>query len=137
MALKAGAVIDDYPYLWFRQARAGETEGRKPRPVCVAVAVANEEGSTHLALLAISSQPPTAKQVALAIPQAERHRIGLDADRPAWVSVDEYNYDVLEESYYLPRKPRTSKSVSPTFLKLILNAFKETLKKKAGRVVRM
>ena len=50
-----------YPYLWRRQHEAGETEGRKTRPVCLVLAVRDEaRGLTHLAFLAITSQPPTA-----------------------------------------------------------------------------
>jgi hypothetical protein len=136
MALKAGDIIEGYPYLWLRQFRAGETEGRKPRPVCVAIAVAGEGNKAHLALLPISSQPPTTNQIAVPIPARERQRIGLDADKEAWIYVSEYNYDVLGESYYLPAKPKSAGSVSAALLKELLSAFRVTLQKKAGRVSR-
>jgi hypothetical protein len=35
--LQTGVVLR-YPYLWARQAKAGETEGRKDHPVAVACA---------------------------------------------------------------------------------------------------
>jgi hypothetical protein len=136
MALKAGDVIEGYPYLWLRQSRAGETEGRKPRPVCVAIAVMGEDNKTHLALLPISSQQPTAHQIAIAVPARERERIGLDVGKEAWIHVSEYNYDVLGESYYLPAKPKSAKSVSASLLKEVLSAFRVTLQKKARRVSR-
>lgn len=135
-ALKAGDVIEGYPYLWLRQSRAGETEGRKPRPVCVAIAVVGENGKTHLALLPISSQPPTANQKAIPIPARESERLGLDADKQAWIYVNEYNYDVLGESYYLPAKPKSAKSVSAPLLKELLSAFRMTLQQKAAKVSR-
>lgn len=136
MVLKAGDLIEGYPYLWLRQSRAGETEGRKPRPVCVAIAVKGEDNKTHLALLPISSQPPTANQTAITIPERERQRLGLDADKQAWIYVSEYNYDVLGESYYLPAKRNSVRSVSVPILKELLSAFRLTLQKKAGRVSR-
>jgi hypothetical protein len=136
MALKAGDIVEGYPYLWLRQSRAGETEGRKPRPVCVAIAVVGEDNKTHLALLPISSQPPMTNQIAIPIPARERQRIGLDVDKEAWIYVSEYNYDVLGESYYLPAKPKSAGSVSATLLKELLFAFRGTLQKKAGRVSR-
>ena len=37
--LVAGQVFR-YPFLWKRQRAAGETEGRKARPVCLAVTTA-------------------------------------------------------------------------------------------------
>ncbi len=80
MALKAGDVIEGYPYLWLRQSRAGETAGRKPRFVCVAIAVIGDDNKTHLALLPISSQPPTTNQTAIPIPERERQHIVLNAD---------------------------------------------------------
>lgn len=136
MALKAGDVIEGYPYLWLRQSRAGETEGRKPRPVCVAIALAGDSDTTHLALLPISSQPPTANQKAIAVPARECLRLGLDEARQAWVYVSEYNYDILGESYYLAAKPKSVKSVSTPLLRELLAAFRETLQRKVGRVPR-
>ncbi len=135
--LKAGDILDNYPYLWLRQKRAGETEGRKSRPVCIAIAVASGDGNTHLALLAISSQAPKANQVAIAVPELERRRIGLEDKRDAWVYLSEYNYDVLEESFYLKRNRRVTKSVSAPFLKELLLEFKNTLSLKTGRISRL
>lgn len=54
-----------YPYLWAWQQERGETEGRKVRPTCVVVAVRGaNDGLTHLALLAITTQPPQRGRVA-------------------------------------------------------------------------
>lgn len=50
-----------YPYLWAWQHEHGETEGRKTRPDRVVVAVRDaNDGLTHLALLAFTTQPPQA-----------------------------------------------------------------------------
>ena len=107
--------------------RARETSGRKERPVCVVVAVKAMSGQTHLALLAISSQPPRSDQVAIEVPQIESRRGGLSAFTKAWVTVSEYNYDVVEQSFHLgPNEPvlgrfsrsfmmRLAKQVAPLF----------------------
>ena len=97
--LRVGEIIH-YPYLWKWQADRGETEGRKDRPVCVAIAVSALTGKTkHLALLAISSQPPGAGQTAIEVPETERRRAGLTEWRRAWIATSEYNYDILGKSF--------------------------------------
>ena len=68
----------DYPYLWAWQHERGETEGRKVRPTCVVVAVRGaKDGLTHLALLAITTQPPQADRIAIEVSDIERQRAGL------------------------------------------------------------
>ena len=62
-----------YPYLWAWQQERGETGGRKLRPPCVVIAVRGaNDGLIHLALLAITTQPPQHGRVALDIPDIER-----------------------------------------------------------------
>ena len=111
--LRPGAIIE-YPYLWRWQQERGETEGRKERPGCAILALHGSDGFTHLALLAISSQPAGAGQTAIEVPEIELRRAGLTDAKRAWVTVSEYNYDVAERSWYLDvgRQPlgRFSKS---------------------------
>ncbi|HLH47871.1 MAG TPA: hypothetical protein VKV96_00910 [Roseiarcus sp.] len=111
--LRPGTIIQ-YPYLWRWQRERGETEGRKIRPVCVVLAVRSAEGLTHLALLAVSSRPPGADQIAVEAPEIERRRGGLSDFKRAWVTISEYNYDIVERSFYLdpagPPLGRFSKS---------------------------
>lgn len=87
-----------YPYLWRREADAGETEGRKRRPICVAVVSAADPARTLLFIVAITSRPPGPARVALAVPEIEARRAGIDATR-SWVILDEMNVDILERSY--------------------------------------
>jgi hypothetical protein len=102
--LRSGAVVN-YPYLWRWQQERGETEGRKERPVCVVLAL-HAESLTHLAILAISSRPPDADQVAIEVPEIECKRAGLSELKRAWITVSEYNYDIAERSFYLdPNAP--------------------------------
>jgi len=63
--------VISYPYLWAWQQQRGETEGRKQRPVCVVIAIRSAtDGNSHLALLAITTQPPQAGRIALEIPKS-------------------------------------------------------------------
>lgn len=90
-----------YSYLWHWQHERGGTEGRKTRPTSLVAAVKDADGRTNLFLLAITSQKPGENRTALPIPQIERARAGLDASKPLWVILDEYNHDILETSFYL------------------------------------
>lgn len=136
MAFKSGDIVFDYSYLWLRQKRAGESEGRKPRPVCVAIAVKSASGETHLALLPISSQSPQRGQHAIKLSKSEMQRVGLADGKDAWIFVSEYNYDVVEHSFYLKPKAGKPKSLSPAFMRQVLRGFSVTLQGKVGRVSR-
>jgi hypothetical protein len=135
-AIRTGDVLPRYPYLWRWQQARGEEGGRKGRPVCVAIAMKDEAGLTHLALLAITGTEPTIDQRAVELPALEIRRLGLDARKPAWIIVSEYNYDILERSFSLepPRQPL--KRLSPGFLKQVLAAFRPTLLAAEARVDR-
>src|SRR6185312_5399397 len=66
-----------YPYLWAWQNDRGETDGRKSRPTCVVVAVRSaKDGLTHLALLAVTTQPPQLDRAAIEVPDTEARRAG-------------------------------------------------------------
>ena len=154
-APKVGDVLL-YPYLWGRQHKDGETEGRKDRPTAVALRIARsttatgqtgeEEGQapaqtraapqTLLVLLAISSQPPQADQHAIEVPQTELRRASLDPSRRAWVYVSEYNTDILEASFYLDPSAEPIGRLSRTFVGQIAAALAETIRAKKGRVDR-
>lgn len=83
-------------YLWRWQAEAGETEGRKTRPVSFIAVMPDRDGKkTNLFILPITSSPPPTDRLALEVPQIERRRAGLD-DIPLWIIFDEYNDDLLE-----------------------------------------
>ena len=99
LSLKQGEIFA-YPFLWRRQAAKGETEGRKDRPVCLALPL-RKAGRTHVFLLAITGTPPSRLQTALVIPETERRRAGLSVWKEGWVILDECNYDIAEQSFYL------------------------------------
>lgn len=95
-----------YAYLWKRQQQDGETEGRKSRPVCVAVTMATAEGDTVLFILPMTTQPPAKGRLAIPVPAIEARRAGLDSHRSVWVILDELNTDVFERSYALEDRER-------------------------------
>lgn len=123
-----------YPYLWAWQQERGETEGRKVRPTCVVVAVKGaNDGLTHLALLAITTQPPQHGRVSLDIPDIERRRAGLGDLRRCWIVVDEYNYDVAERSWYIEPGSHVLGRFSKAFVMKIATAFAKA--RQSGRRV--
>jgi hypothetical protein len=131
-----GSVIV-YPYLWTSQRDAGETEGRKSRPVCLVLRIHDPERSIHhLFLLGISSQPPRSDQAALEIPDIERRRAGLSRYPRAWIVVSEYNYDIAEQSYYYEPNTPPLGAFSAPFLREVAKAVRSGLSKAAARVDR-
>lgn len=99
-SIVTGAVFS-YPYLWKRQAVAGETEGRKDRPVAVALRIGRVDGLETVVVLPITSKTPDPSQMATEIPDIEKRRAGLDVHLRLWIVLDEANLDVVGKSYYL------------------------------------
>lgn len=133
---KQGSVVH-YPYLWAVQHRNGETQGRKDRPVCVLLRLADREKDFHhLILLAISSKPPDTGQAALELPETEKRRAGLDRYPRAWVYVSDYNHDIAERSWYLDPALAPLGMISPAFLKEIASAFRARLPRSTRRIDR-
>ena len=94
-----------YPFLWKREQMAGETEGRKTRPVCIAVTVAKSDNETVVFILPITTQPPLPSRKFIEVPQIESQRVGLETHVRKWVMLDEINTDILERSYVWDRTP--------------------------------
>ncbi|RJF87031.1 hypothetical protein D3874_08355 [Oleomonas cavernae] len=112
------ASIVRYPYLWAREAAQGETEGRKLRPAAVVIRLPRENGDLLL-LLPITSKEPDRSRFAIEIPQIEKRRAGLDADVRLWVVLDEYNLDIVGQSYYLEPEPPLGHFSKAFFLPLL------------------
>ena len=95
-----------YPFLWKREELSGETEGRKKRPVCIAVTVAKQDGETVVFILPITTQPPQPARHAIEVPEIESQRVGLETHVRKWIMLDEVNTDIVERSYvWDDRKP--------------------------------
>ncbi len=118
--LGTGAVIR-YAYLWARQAGVGETEGRKPRPVVVGVRLSRPKGEDVILLFPITSQEPPPSCFAAEIPAIEKRRGGLASDLRLWLILDEYNQDVIGQSFHLEPEPKIGQ-FSKAFLLPLLQA---------------
>ena len=123
-----------YPFLWKREQMAGETEGRKKRPVCIAVAIAKNDGETVVFILPITTQPPLPTRQALEVPQIESQRVGLETHVRKWIMLDEINTDIVERSYvWDDRKPLGA--FSPVFTAKIQSSLVALAKAGATSVV--
>lgn len=129
MAKPAPGDLWRYDYLWRWQQDSGETEGRKPRPVTLVAVMIDRDGKTNLFILPITSFPPATGRLALKVPQMERRRAGLDDDKPSWIILDEYNHDLLEQSYYFDPNARLG-GFSAAFLQKALSVFVRAAKEK-------
>lgn len=117
-ALRTGHVIR-FPYLWVREAKRGETEGRKSRPVAVGVRIARPGGEDVLVLFPITSQSPSPDRFAAEIPEMEKRRAGLDVSLRLWIILDEYNQDIIGRSFYLEPEPPLGRFSKAFFLPLM------------------
>jgi hypothetical protein len=112
------ACVIRYPYLWAQEARRGETEGRKERPVAVGVRVARVDGDLLL-LFPITTKEPEPGRFAVEIPLIEKRRAGLDQDLRLWIIFEEYNTDIVGQSFYLEPDPPLGRFSKAFFLPLI------------------
>ncbi|MBB3407177.1 hypothetical protein FHT87_001077 [Rhizobium sp. BK316] len=112
------ASVIRYPYLWAREAGRGETEGRKERPVAVGVRMARPDGDLVL-FFPITTKEPEASRFAIEVPTIEKRRAGLDADRRLWIIFDEFNIDVVGNSFYLEPAPPIGSFGKAFFLPLL------------------
>lgn len=130
----AAGEVFRYPFLWKREELSGETEGRKKRPVCIAVTVAKQEGETIVFILPITTQPPLPARQTIEVPQIESQRVGLETHVRKWIMLDEINTDIVERSYvWDDRKPLGA--FSPAFTAKIRSALLALAKAGAAKVV--
>ena len=124
-----------YPYRWAREAQDQRSpEGAKERPCGVVVVAVTASGQTHVLLAAISSKGPGTNQEALALPEIERRRAGLDPHREAWIYVSEANEDVEGVSIYLTSEPAIG-VISRALMERVKAAFLSRITQRRGAVV--
>ena len=112
------ACVIRYPYLWNREAKHGETEGRKERPVAVGVRLPRLDGDVVI-FFPITSKQPEASRFAEEIPAIEKRRAGLDPDLRLWIILDEFNSDMIGRSFYLEPEPPIGHFSKAFFLPLL------------------
>lgn len=79
-----------YSYLWRSEHRRGQEEGVKDRPCAVILVMTTDAGDQVVTVLPITRTPPSDPALAVEIPYATKHRLGLDGER-SWVVLDEAN----------------------------------------------
>ncbi|RDJ03361.1 hypothetical protein B5K05_26380 [Rhizobium phaseoli] len=104
--------------MWAREAERGETEGRKERPVAVGVRMPRPDGDLVL-FFPITTKQPDVSCFAVEVPLIEKRRAGLDADRRLWIIFDEFNTDIVGNSFYLEPEPPIGRFSKAFFLPLL------------------
>ena len=61
-----------FPFLWKRQERRGETEGRKYRLYAIVLLTKTERGQQEVLLVPITSQPSENNPLAVEVPEIEK-----------------------------------------------------------------
>ncbi|GHA19553.1 hypothetical protein GCM10007989_13930 [Devosia pacifica] len=117
-----------YPFLWSREAASGETEGRKERPVVLALLVRNRIDEMVLLMVPITSVPQS-DRYAIEVPEIEKRRAGLDAHMRLWIVADEANEDIPARSFYFESGNRIGQFSAP-FTKQVQAVMIEALKAK-------
>jgi hypothetical protein len=89
-APEAGLVIP-YAYLWRREHRKGQEEGRKVRPSVIVLAVQNpKDGPPRVTVAPITHTPPAKDGDSIELPSRVKQALGLDDER-SWIVLDEVN----------------------------------------------
>jgi hypothetical protein len=92
-----------YPYVW--RGSVGTPEP-KLRTACLMFTKALATGNTAIVIVSISDMPGPAPEFCIAVPPHEIERGGLSAFRNAFVHLDQYNVDQVENSFhYNPAAP--------------------------------
>lgn len=125
--IQSGCVIR-FSYLWARQAAQGETAGRKDRPTAVGFRLLRAKGEDLLVLFPITSQPPQPDRFAVEIPEMEKRRAGLNSSLRLWIIFDEYNTDIIGQSFHLEPLPPLGQFSKAFFLPLM----REFARRKSG-----
>ena len=80
-----------YSYLWADEYRIGREDGSKDRPCVIVLTVDTlTDGADLVTVLPVTHSPPRDPRLAVEIPLATKHRLGLD-DAPSWILVSEAN----------------------------------------------
>ena len=123
-----------FPFLWRRQERRGETEGRKYRPCAIVLLTRTERGQQEVLLVPITSQPSENNPLAVEVPEIEKKRAGLIMLSSLWVIVQEYNTDYPHISYYFEPSGRIG-SFSSQFTKVIQRKLISAIQTRKARSV--
>lgn len=127
--LKQGDVFY-FPYLWKCQADKGITDS-KERTCCLAFKSTSPSGQRFLVIVPISDQK-TADGAFIEITEFEKRQAGLDPARPAFVHLDEFNFDPVKGSFVRKGNPVVLGRFSRGFLEQITGALATNIKLKSS-----
>jgi hypothetical protein len=83
------------------------------------VRIIRPKGDDVLVLFPITRQPPSSGRFAVEIPEIEKRRAGLDTTLRLWIILDEYNQDIVGQSFYLEPEPPLGRFSKASFLPLM------------------
>jgi hypothetical protein len=126
--LKQGDVFY-FPYLWKSQSDKGITDS-KERTCCLAFKSTSPSGQRFLVIVAISDRK-TGSASFIEITEFEKQLAGLDPARPAYVHLDEFNFDPVEGSFVRKGNPVVLGRFSRNFLEQITGALAANIKLKS------
>ena len=82
------------------------------------VRIARADGDLVL-LFPITTKQPERGRFAFEIPVIEKRRAGLDVDRQLWIIMDEYNSDLVGNSFYSEPDPPIGRFSKAFFLPIL------------------
>ncbi|MBZ0262889.1 MAG: hypothetical protein K8F90_20065 [Hyphomicrobiales bacterium] len=127
--LKQGDVFY-FPYLWKVQADKGIADS-KERTCCLAFKSMSPSGQRFLVILPISDRKTEGSFIE--ITEFEKRLAGLDPARPAYVHLDEFNFDPVVGSLVRKGNPVVLGRFSRSFLEHITGALATNIKLKSSR----
>ena len=127
--LKQGDVFY-FPYLWKSQADKGITDS-KERTCCLAFKSTSPSGQRFIVIVPISDRKTGGRNF-IEITEFEKRLAGLDPARPAYVHLDEFNFDPVERSFVRKGKPVVLGRFSRSFLEQITGALAINIKLKSA-----
>ena len=117
------ASVIEYQFLWKYEALRGESEGRKSRPVAVALR-SKTETFDRLFLWPITTKQPNRDIIAVEVPEIEKKRAGLDPLVRQWIVLEELNIDIIPGSYVLEADAKIGE-FSRSFFQLVMQRWKQ------------
>lgn len=107
----APGLVIRYSYLWEDEYGSGREEGVKDRPCAIILASTEDSGERIVTVLPVTHARPSDPDLAVAIPEATKRRLGLDDER-SWVILSEANRFVWPGPDLRPARPGDAASVA-------------------------
>jgi len=123
-----------YPYLWLHDHRKG-IDNPKDRTTCLVFQTRTSAGVIHLVILAISDQEPEEPDDAMAVPEIELRRGGLNFARKAFVHLSECNIDTLPTSTQYDPNSRSLGRFSRSFTEQLARRLAANIRSRRTRTL--